>query len=506
VKCLIEGNCDINLADTSKQQPILWALKLMRIEISGELIKAGCDLDVQDEEENMSPLHLCLYHEKLRPLLEKIFDRPDLNIECRTKSHGNTPLHVAILRHPVFVAQLLEKRADSNAKNKDGDFPLHIACMWGSKEAIRILLDNKRTDVNCTDQLKNTPLHVAVRRNDEEVVLWLLKKKADPVLKNCYGERPRDIIYTMGPMCNPAAPRIAKQLEDYDPGSKYWKWEIDPTALKVYDQIGVGRFGTVYSGELYGTNCAVKVVKGSPIGQIQYEIGLMGDTHHPNVVTFLGTCTKDIGQCIITEYIEGGCLSDYIASKKCANRTGRGVAWGKILTMGLDIARGMAWLHSRRPPILHRDLHSKNILVTSQEVCKVCDFGLSYVQGGAPPSNFIYHRIIPPEHKVKTEYTKAADVFMYGLILYELLTGDKGSDKNTNKQIMDTLRSEISYSPAMLVEAYDLLTLIEKCITPKPQNRPTFEEIIQWFKERLQNIDPVSAQQNALNVVPGEYV
>jgi len=220
----------------------------------------------------------------------------------------------------------------------------------------------------------------------------------------------------------------------------------------------------------------------------------------------LGTCTKDIGQCIITEYIDGGCLSDHIANKKSANRNRRGVPWCKVLTMGLDIARGMAWLHSRRPPILHRDLHSKNILVTSQEVCKVCDFGLSYVQGGAPPSTFIYQRIIPPEHKVNTDYTKAADVYMYGLILYELLTGDKGSDKNTNVQIMDTLRNEIKHSSSQIVEAQDLISLIENCINTIPQNRPSFEEIIQWFKKRLQNIDITRAQQNALNVVPGEYV
>jgi len=308
-------------------------------------------------------------------------------------------------------------------------------------------------------------------------------------------------------MCNPVAPRIAKQLEDYDPGSKYWKWEIDETALAIKHQIGSGRFGTVYLGELYGSNCAVKTVKGSA-NQIQYEIGLMGDTHHPNILTFLGTCTKDdFGQCIITEYIDGGCLSDYITTKKAANRNGRGLPWGTVLTMSLDIARGMAWLHSRRPPILHRDLHSKNILVTSQGVCKVCDFGLSYVQGGAYVNEIIYQRIVPPEHssKNKKEYSKAADVYMYGLILYELLTGDKGSPKNTQTEILETLRKELT-EVSIIREADTLITMITKCLDPSPYLRPDFEEIIVYFKQKLLTTAPQEAEQNALYVVQGTYV
>jgi len=123
--------------------------------------------------------------------------------------------------------------------------------------------------------------------------------------------------------------------------------------------IGKGAFGAVFKGKLFGTDCAVKVIKPSKestIGEINHEIGIMGDTHHPNLVSLLGTCRINGSVYIITEYVENGCMRDYIASHQSNVKM--------IIDMALDVARGMAWLHSRHPPIFHRDLHTKNVLVS----------------------------------------------------------------------------------------------------------------------------------------------
>jgi serine/threonine protein kinase len=117
----------------------------------------------------------------------------------------------------------------------------------------------------------------------------------------------------------------------------------------------------------------------------------------------------------------------------------------------MTTARGMAWLHSRSPPVLHRDLHTRNVLLDKGHQCKVCDFGLSSIQvlTAAPPSltsssqgvvsarspppatpsgnsnrmrTPLYRRIIAPElRNGDAVYTVKADVFAYGLVLCELM-------------------------------------------------------------------------------------
>ena len=79
---------------------------------------------------------------------------------------------------------------------------------------------------------------------------------------------------------------------------------------------------------------------------------------HPNLLIYLGSFdSPTLGHCIITEYIDGGSLRSYLSDP------GRRLSWQERLDLAVQTARGLAWLHSRDPPILHRDLHTNNILV-----------------------------------------------------------------------------------------------------------------------------------------------
>jgi len=299
------------------------------------------------------------------------------------------------------------------------------------------------------------------------VITELLEHSANPELTNRFARKPLDEGFNLGPEIYK---KVAKVIENFNPISKSWKWEIDPSSL-IEDPvipIGKGGFGVVFRGRLFGTDCAVKKIKPSKestIVQINHEIGVMGDTHHPNLVSLLGTCRKEGFVYIITEFIDAGCLREYL--KKCDTP----ISAKMIISMATDIARGLAWLHSRKPPIFHRDLHSRNVLVTSKGTCKVGDFGLSHVKGEIFQSTKLYKRIIPPEliGSEFSNYSAPADVYMFGLVLYELITRQKAAG---NDIIMEELRS-------LVVDNFqDLLDILSDCISENPKKRPTFEEII----------------------------
>jgi serine/threonine protein kinase len=255
------------------------------------------------------------------------------------------------------------------------------------------------------------------------------------------------------------------------------KWEINLSSLLIEDVIiGKGGFGEVYRGKLYGTVCAVKQIKLSKdnsIEKIHHEIGIMGDAHHPNLVCLLGMCKKDDLVYIISEYIEQGCLRDYIANHTCTE--------SMIIKMAFDITRGMAWLHSRKPPIFHRDLHSRNILVTSSGTLKLCDFGLSLVKGQVFFSNSLYKRIIPPEFKLSRDfsgYSAPSDVYMFGLVLFELITREKASNTAITLSYLEDLRQRSAEGSS----TRKLLKLVENCISEDPSNRHTFDVIIKFLE------------------------
>lgn len=273
--------------------------------------------------------------------------------------------------------------------------------------------------------------------NEEDIVQHLLEKHADYTKTDIRGLRPVQLT---------TSDRIKKWFEDYDPASKHWKHKIDANVVVVVDgAVDSGNYGTVHRGRVYGTPCAIKELKASVAqASIFHEIGVLCDIRHPNILTFLGTCDHpELGHCIITEFIDGGSLGRYIDETAT-------ISLGTMLSIALDTARAMAWLHSRKLPILHRDLHTNNILVTRTHppTCKVCDFGLAQIQGARPRSSMIYQRIRPPESENGTAaYSTYSDVFMYGCVLLEVLTR-----KKARKEIALTRESF-----QILIEEYALI-------------------------------------------------
>jgi len=252
---------------------------------------------------------------------------------------------------------------------------------------------------------------------------------------------------------------------------------------------------------LHGTPVAVKRLKTkvteTVVQSFNHEVGLMSDIKNPYCLLLIGACIQYPHLCIITEYVPNGSLREWLDRNT--------LLWPQLLKFAITTARGMAWLHSRKPAVLHRDLHSNNVLVTENLDCKVADFGLSQIQGQVYQSRAMYKRIVPPELLKGELFTKKSDVYMYGLVLLELLTAKKPDPKSTNLiSSLDHTSPHFKNSPGR----HAFIDLIKSCCSVNPLDRPHFLDIL-TILDRLQEKDHEQTREEIIaksKESKGEYV
>eukprot|EP01126_Amoeba_proteus_P039533 TRINITY_DN4178_c0_g1_i19.p1 TRINITY_DN4178_c0_g1~~TRINITY_DN4178_c0_g1_i19.p1 ORF type:complete len:440 (-),score=96.79 TRINITY_DN4178_c0_g1_i19:139-1458(-) len=190
----------------------------------------------------------------------------------------------------------------------------------------------------------------------------------------------------------------------------------------------------------------------------------------------MGACTEPGSLCIVTEYMPKGDVYSIIHNSQ--NR----LSLVQILSMARDCAQGMAWLHESIPPIIHRDLKPRNLLVDEHYTVKICDFGLSAFQieeklreDRATPGTPLF---MSPEVLRGETVTEKADVYAYGIVLWEMVTGQEPfchheDYSNFVKSIVAGERPPIpdNINPAL----GQLLTDLWKA---KPTRRPSFASVI----------------------------
>ncbi|KAJ0715938.1 putative protein kinase TKL-CTR1-DRK-2 family [Helianthus annuus] len=157
------------------------------------------------------------------------------------------------------------------------------------------------------------------------------------------------------------------------------EWEIPWEDLRIGGRIGIGSYGEVYRSEWHGTEVAVKKfmnqdISGDALTQFKGEIEIMLRLRHPNVVLFMGVVTRPPNLSILTEFLPRGSLF------KLLHRSNVQLDERRRLHMALDVAKGMNYLHTSNPMIVHRDLKTPNLLVDRNWVVKVCDFGVSQMK------------------------------------------------------------------------------------------------------------------------------
>ena len=294
-------------------------------------------------------------------------------------------------------------------------------------------------------------------------------------------------------------------------------WAVQWRDLEIVRQIGEGSFGKVYLAKWRETTVAVKVLISTSLGLgdegeedeqpplppgpnpllagLQKEASMMAAMRHPNVVMYLGVCVDP--PLVVTEYCARGSLTDVLKRGAASAAGAASLDWPRRLAMALDAAKGMNYLHSSDPPVIHRDLKSPNLLVDKHWRVKVCDFNLSRVlEEQAVVSSLAASnpRWLAPEILSGRGYTFSSDVYSFGVIMWELLAWrlpwhDCGPWQVVKLVTDDRARppvpsgADLPTPPFPGQPAY--VQLMNDCWQHEPEKRPRFAEIITRLRSLL---------------------
>ncbi|AES98273.2 putative protein kinase TKL-CTR1-DRK-2 family [Medicago truncatula] len=267
--------------------------------------------------------------------------------------------------------------------------------------------------------------------------------------------------------------------------------EISWDELRIKERIGAGSFGTVYRAEWHGSDVAVKVLSvqnfhDDQLKEFLREVAIMKRVRHPNVVLFMGAVTKRPHLSIVTEYLPRGSLFRLIhrpASSEMHDPRRR-------LRMALDVAKGINYLHCLKPPIVHWDLKSPNLLVDKNWNVKVCDFGLSRFKA----NTFLSSKSVAgtpewmaPEFLRGEPTNEKSDVYSFGVILWELVTLQQPWNGLSHAQVVGAVAFQ-NRRPSIPPNVSPVLaSLMESCWADNPADRPSFASIVETIKKLLKS-------------------
>uniref|UniRef100_A0A452ER97 Ephrin type-A receptor 2 n=1 Tax=Capra hircus TaxID=9925 RepID=A0A452ER97_CAPHI len=289
-------------------------------------------------------------------------------------------------------------------------------------------------------------------------------------------------------------PEQLKPLKTYvdphtyeDPNQAVLKFttEIHPSCVTRQKVIGAGEFGEVYKGTLKASGkkevpVAIKTLKAGYTEKQRVdflsEASIMGQFSHHNIIRLEGVVSKYKPLMIITEYMENGALDKFLREKDGE------FSVLQLVGMLRGVAAGMKYLANMS--YVHRDLAARNILVNSNLVCKVSDFGLSRVLEDDPEATYttsggkIPIRWTAPEAISYRKFTSASDVWSYGIVMWEVMTyGERPYWELSNHEVMKAI-SDGFRLPAPMDCPSAIYQLMAQCWQQERSRRPKFADIV----------------------------
>uniref|UniRef100_A0A8C1SKK8 RAF proto-oncogene serine/threonine-protein kinase n=1 Tax=Cyprinus carpio TaxID=7962 RepID=A0A8C1SKK8_CYPCA len=263
--------------------------------------------------------------------------------------------------------------------------------------------------------------------------------------------------------------------------SSYY-WEIEANEVVLLSRIGSGSFGTVYKGKWHG-DVAVKILKvmnptPEQLQAFRNEVAVLRKTRHVNIVLFMGYMTKT-NMAIVTQWCEGSSLYKHLHVQET------NFQMFQLIDIARQTAQGMDYLHAKN--IIHRDMKSNNIFLHEGLTVKIGDFGLATVKARWSGS----HRVEQPSGSIlwmvirmqdNNPYSFQSDVYSYGVVLYELMTGELPYSMigNRDQIIFMVGRGYLTPDLSKLYKSCPkaMKRLVADCIQKSKDDRPLFPQIL----------------------------
>ncbi|KAI4333838.1 hypothetical protein L6164_018597 [Bauhinia variegata] len=269
--------------------------------------------------------------------------------------------------------------------------------------------------------------------------------------------------------------------------------------------IGHGGFGLVYRGVLNdGRKVAIKFMdQAGKQGEDEFkvEVELLSRLRSPYLLALLGYCSDNNHKLLVYDFMANGGLQEHLYPVSNSNVISVKLDWETRLRIALEAAKGLEYLHEHvSPPVIHRDFKSSNILLDKNFHAKVSDFGLAKL-GSDKAGGHVSTRVlgtqgyVAPEYALTGHLTTKSDVYSYGVVLLELLTGrvpvdmkrppGEGvlvswalpllTDREKVVKIMDPAL-EGQYS---MKEVIQVAAIAAMCVQPEADYRPLMADVVQ---------------------------